>query len=329
MNRGRILVVDDDPAQRRVLRSILGPQGYWIQEASNGQEALETIEVTPPDLILIDLNMPTMDGFTAAARLKADPKTRLIPVVIVTSLDVLSEKIRALDLGVDDFLNKPVVAAELRTRVRALLRLKYYTDELEHANQVVAGMARLAERRDAYTGHHGGRVAEAAARVGTELCLDDEDMKAVRLGALFHDLGKIGIPDAVLRKPGPLDPSEVALMRTHPAMGAEICRPLRTMAPILPILQHHHEKLDGSGYPDGLHGDEIPVIVRIVSVVDVYDALTTDRPYRPGYPAAEALRILREEAAKGWWDADIVECWARLIETPAPAESLATPGGPP
>jgi putative two-component system response regulator len=330
MNLGRILIVDDDPAQRRLLRNALSTQGYWIQEAVDGQEALDTIAVSPPDLILMDLDMPRLDGFAACARLKSDPRTRLIPVVIVTSLDALSDRIRALDLGVDDFLNKPVILAELETRVRALLKLKEYTDELEHAGDVLAGIALVVENRDAYTGHHGCRVAETALRVGRGLGLRDEDLKALRLGALFHDLAKIAVPDAVLRKPGPLTPEEYTVMKSHPCVGANLCRPLRTMEKIIPIIRHHHEKLDGSGYPDGLRGNEIPLIVRIVSVVDVYDALTTDRPYRTAYSAVEALRLLRGEVEKGWWDADVVDCWARLLETPTEkAVALLTQGGTP
>jgi putative two-component system response regulator len=330
MNHGRILIVDDDPAQRRLLRNVLSTQGYWIQEAVDGQEALDTIAVSPPDLILMDLDMPRLDGFAACARLKSDPQTRLIPVVIVTSLEALPDRIRALELGVDDFLNKPVILAELGTRVRALLKLKEYTDELEHAGDVLAGIARVVENRDAYTGHHGCRVAKAALRVGRELGLRDEDLKALRLGALFHDLGKIAVPDAVLRKPGPLTSEEYSVMKSHPGVGADLCRPLRTMKQIIPIIRHHHEKLDGSGYPDGLRGDEIPLIVRIVSVVDVYDALTTDRPYRAAYSAAEALRLLMSEVERGWWDADVVGCWARLLGSPTEERpALITQGGMP
>jgi len=331
MSAGRILLVDDDAAHRRLLRSVLGPQGYWIQEANDGQEALETIAVSPPDLVLLDLDMPRLDGFSTCARLKADPRTRLIPVVIVTSIEDIPGRIQALDLGVDDFLNKPVLPAELKTRVRALLRLKEYTDELEHVDQVVAGFARMVEKRDAYTGHHGERVAETALRVGREMGLNHDELRVLGLGALFHDLGKIAVPDAVLLKSGPLTPEEYALMKSHPGIGADLCRPLRTFKPMLPIIRHHHEKLDGSGYPDGLRGDEISLSVRIVSVMDVYDALTTTRSYRSAFSSEGALQLIRGEVRKGWWDSDVVDCWERMLESPVKTEAaaLACEGGTP
>jgi len=316
MNGPRILIVDDDAAHRRLIASILRSEGYWLQEASGGQQALDTIEAAPPDLVLLDLDMPGVDGFAVSARLKSNPETRLLPVVIVTSLDALPPRLRALELGVDEFLNKPVVPAELRTRVRSLLRLKEFTDELEHAKSLVAGIAHLVDRRDAYTGHHSGRVGSSAVLLGRMLSLRDEDLEAVRLGALLHDLGKIAVPDAILRKPGPLTPEEAAVMKTHPVVGAELCATLRTFRSAVPIIRHHHEKLDGSGYPDGLRGAEIPLPVRIVTVVDVYDALTTERPYRKALPSREAIRILREEAERGWWDAEVVEIFAQLKEAP-------------
>ncbi|HLF92097.1 MAG TPA: HD domain-containing phosphohydrolase [Planctomycetota bacterium] len=312
MSQERILIVDDEAIHRRFMRKALVSQGYWVQEAADGQEALDTVAAAPPDLILLDLQMPRLDGFEVCARLKADPLTRLLPIVIVTSLDQLPDRIRALDLGVDDFLNKPVNVTELRTRVRALLRLKEYTAELEHASIVLAGIARVVEQRDAYTGCHGSRVAEAAVRLGGAMGLSGEDLKTLRLGALFHDLGKIAVPDAILRKPGPLTTEEYAVMKSHATVGADLCKPLRTMSKVIPIIRHHHERLDGSGYPAGLRGDEIPPSVRIVTVVDVYDALTTCRPYRAALSREKAFALLRREAAKGWWDADVVEGFSRL-----------------
>lgn len=322
MRSSRILIVDDDADHRHLLANILRAEGYWLQEAADGMEALETIEAVPPDLVLLDLDMPRMDGFAVSARLKSNPQTRLLPVVIVTSLETLPTRLRALELGVDEFLNKPVVPAELRTRVRSLLRLKEFTDELEHAKSLVAGMALLVDRRDCYTGEHSGRVGSTAVLLGKKLAMDDEDLEAIRVGALLHDLGKIAVPDAVLRKPGPLTPKESAIMRTHPVVGADLCRPLRTLRAAIPIIRHHHEKLDGSGYPDGLGGSDIPVTVRIVSIADVFDALTTERPYRKALPPEAAVAILREEASRGWWDPEIVEFCARVRESPALEPSL-------
>jgi putative two-component system response regulator len=251
--------------------------------------------------------MPGLNGYEVCRRLKQDPKTRLIPIIMATSLNELPDKLRAIELGVDDFLIKPVHISELTTRVRSFLSLKRYTDELEHASRVLESMALIVERRDGYTGEHCKRVGEYAATVGRRMGLDDESVKLMGLGAVFHDLGKIAVPDGVLRKPGALDSDELAIMRTHPGVGEELCKPMRTMEKVLPMIRHHHEKLDGSGYPDGLSGSQIPIAVRIISVVDVYDALATERPYKKAFPREKCISILRDEAAKGWWDREVVE----------------------
>jgi putative two-component system response regulator len=315
MNPDRILIVDDEPAPRRYLRSILERQGYAVFEAAGGKEALTLLSVTRPDLVLLDLVMPGMDGYAVCRAIKENPETRLLPVVVVTTLDWLPAKLMALELCADDFLNKPVNSSELTSRVRSLLALKRITDELENARTVLQGLARVIERRDAYTAGHGERVGRAAAELGYALGLRDDDLRTLEVGAAFHDLGKIGVPDAILLKPGRLTPEEYEIIKKHPATGADLCKPMRTLASALPIIRHHHERLDGSGYPDGLSGDEIPVPVRIVSVVDIYDAMTSSRSYRPAVPMDHALHILREESTKGWWDREVVESWAQIAQT--------------
>ena len=313
MNAQRILLVDDDAAHRRFLKGLLIPEGYEVSEAKDGLEALESLSQCLPDLVLLDLEMPGIDGYTVCRRIKESPRTRLIPVVIVTTLEWLPAKLLALKHLADDFLSKPVNSLELTARVKSLLLLKRFTDELESAGTVLGGIARAVDKRDAYTGGHSNRVSLGAARLGTYLGLRGSDTENLILGALLHDLGKIAIPDSILMKSRALAPGERDIMRTHPLVGEDLCSPMRTMKKILPLIRSHHEHLDGSGYPDGLSGEQLPLPVRIVSVVDVYDALTTMRSYRPALPSDDALRILREESAKGWWDLEVVEAWSALI----------------
>jgi putative two-component system response regulator len=314
MSREQILIVDDDAGCRRALRDLLIPHGYCVGEAKNGQQALDLIASQPPDLVLLDLEMPGLNGFAVCRRIKADPRTRLIPVVIVTSLDWVPAKVMALEACADDYLNKPVNVLELMARIGSLLSLKRFTDELENASTVLRGIARAVEVRDVYTGGHGIRVGRAAAALGKSLGLSEEDQHALTLGAQLHDIGKIGIPDSILRKAGPLTPEEQEVMRTHPAIGADLCKPMRTMEKVIPIIRSHHERLDGSGYPEGLSGVQVSLLVRIVSVVDVYDALTTARAYRPAMDRDAALRTLREEVANGWWDGGVVQTWTELLQ---------------
>jgi len=325
MRKVRVLVVDDEPQNRRFLRRILEPIGYEVSEAPDGEEALASIGKEAPDIVLLDIQMPRMDGYTVCRTLKHDSKTRLIPVVIVTSLDQIPDKVKAVELGADDYLCKPVNITELTTRVKSLATLKQFTDELEHSSRVFEGIALVVERRDAYTHNHGKRIGEYAAQVGRALGVDDAEIGTLRLAGVFHDLGKIAVPDGILHKPGKLDVPEFKTMQTHPVVGADLCRPMRTMEKVLPLIRHHHEKLDGSGYPDGWRGAEIPLLVRIISVVDVYDALNTKRPYKEAIPREKSLQIMREEVARGWWDRDIVESFAKILaDMPEPSSSTMT-----
>ena len=313
MNRARILVVDDEAPNRGLVRKVLEPLGYAVVEAADGEEAVAEVAARPPDLVLLDLVMPKMDGYAVLRVIKSDPRTRLIPVVMLTSHDQLVEKIRAVQIGVDDYLVKPFNLTELSARVKSLVNLKQFTDELEHASKVVEAFAVCVESRDRYTGNHCKRLGAYGARVGRALGLGDEDLKTLHLGGVLHDIGKIAISDLILNKPGRLDPDEFAMMKTHSAVGSDLLRPMRTLERVFPLVRHHHEKIDGSGYPDGLRGAEIPLLVRITSVVDVFDALHTRRSYKEAFPIDQCLGILREEAGKGWWDRDVVEALAVVM----------------
>jgi putative two-component system response regulator len=265
-----------------------------------------------PDLVLLDVNMPGIDGIEVCRRLKADMVTRLIPVVILTTLAGSEDRIRGIEAGADDFLAKPPVMAELEARVRSLVRLKRYTDELDSAEAVILSLGLTIEARDPYTKGHCLRLAAYATALGARFGLADDQLVALNRGGFLHDVGKIGIPDGVLLKAGPLTASEYGLMQQHTLIGDKLCGELRLLEDVRPTIRHHHERPDGTGYPDQLRGDAIPLLARILSVVDVYDALTTERPYRRAVPSEDAVRELREEAARGWMFPVVVEEFATL-----------------
>lgn len=311
--RTRILAVDDSPLDLQLMEDQLRSEGYLVSSARDGEEALAKVAVEPPDLILLDVIMPKLDGYEVCRRLKADGRTILIPVVMVTSLQATHERIKGIEAGADEFLSKPFNRQELMTRVRSLLKLKRHTDELESAETVLFTLALSVEAKDPYTEGHCDRLARFSVALGRRLDLSPEYLKALHRGGILHDVGKIGIPDAILLKPGPLTETERIVIQTHPIIGERICAPLKSLRLVLPIIRHHHERLDGSGYPDGLAGDAIPLTARVLQVVDLYDAITTQRPYKPAYSPEHAFAIMREEAAKGWWDTLLIEAFIALI----------------
>jgi putative two-component system response regulator len=309
----RVLVVDDDALHRQFLQDHLLDEGYLVNTAADGEEALEKVKADTPDLILLDVMMPKLDGYEVCRRLKSDERTILIPIVMITSLKATHERIKGIEAGADDFLSKPFNRLELLTRVRSLLRLKRHTDELESAETVLFTLALSVEAKDPYTTGHCDRLATYSVALGKRLGLPAEQLKALRRGGILHDLGKIAIPDNILLKPGPLNEAERAMMRKHPVIGERICSPLKSLRLVLPIIRHHHERWNGTGYPDGLAGEAIPITARILQTVDIYDAFTTERPYKPAYTRERAFAIMREEAAKGWWDAQMVEAFIALL----------------
>ncbi len=274
----------------------------------------------PPDLILCDVKMPRLDGMGVVQQLKGNPETRLIPIVMLTSLTDLETKVRALQLGADDLLTKPPQAVELKARLQNLLRMKAYTDELERAETVLFALAESVEAKDPYTGRHCQRLSTYSVMIGESLHLPPEELRALHCAGVLHDLGKIGIPDHILLKPGPLTPEEWVIMREHPVIGERLCKPMKSMRLVLPIIRHHHEHWNGKGYPDGLSGEAIPLTARVLQVVDAYDALCTRRPYKAAFRKEEVFLTLRKETDQGLWDPQMIERLIDIMSRPVPLE---------
>lgn len=309
-----VLVVDDGEANRELIEACLAGVECQVRTAADGPSALKSIQASPPDLVLLDVQMPGMDGFEVCSRIKGTAATRLIPVVMITSLDETSDRVRALEAGADDYMTKPVDRVELVARVRSMLRLKSVYDSLDSAELVIFALAAAVEAKDPFTEAHTQRVAESARAVGKRLGLGPTQLETLYRGGLIHDIGKIGIPDAILLKPGALTAEEQATMHQHPIIGETIVSPLRTGAGLLPIIRNHHEHWNGNGYPDRLAGIAIPPLARIVSVCDAFDALVNDRPYRQRKSVAEALAILRAGAGHQW-DPTVVDIFTADVRS--------------
>jgi putative two-component system response regulator len=303
----RILVVDDNPHNTLLMRELLTRRGYEVTTANNAAEAEAQVCENPPDLVLLDVIMPGKSGYDLCREWKEDHATRLIPVVMITGLSDREDKIRGIEAGADDFLNKPIFPEELFARVNSLLKMKDYTDELDHAEAVLCTLGRSVESRDPYTEGHCERLAGYASQLGEYLGLDWECQVALKRGGYLHDLGKIAIPDEILKKGTNLTAEEWRIMKRHPLIGENICNPLRSLRMVLPIIRHHHEHWDGTGYPDRLSAEDIPLLARVLQVVDVYDALRTARPYKPAHSHEEAQQIMVQEAERGLWDRRIVQ----------------------
>ena len=313
--RGTVLVIDDDEQIRRLIVSLIGPMGHVLKEAASAEEGLEKLREEPPDLVLLDMQLPGRSGHDVLKEIRADPRSRLIPVVMITGAATHERKLKAIEAGVTDFLGKPFSPEELVARVRALMELKLVTDALEDAEQVIIALARTIDARDRYTYGHSARVSLYASLLGERVGLERRVLATVRQGALFHDFGKIAIRDAVLLKPGKLTNEEYAEIKGHPREGRDLLQNMKTLAQAMPVVYHHHERMDGSGYPDGLSGHGIPIAARVTTIADVFDALTTARVYRGALSREETLGIMLEEVRKGWWDGRLLDEFRGVLET--------------
>ena len=305
-------MVDDVEANRSLVTALLTRDGYRVYAVADGAAALECVRRDPPDLILLDVMMPALSGFDVCRTLKADAGTRLIPIVLITALQQSEDRIQGFEAGADDFISKPFNAHELRARVRSLIRIKRYTDDLDSAESVILSLALTIEARDGYTEGHCERLARYAAMLGRRIDLGEEDVRVLVRGGYLHDIGKVGIPDAILLKPGRLTPGELAVMQQHAVIGDRLCGELRSLRQVRPIVRHHHERRDGTGYPDGLRGDAIPLFAQIIAIVDVFDALTTARPYKAAVAVDIACAELIAEAERGWHRRDLVDTFVAL-----------------
>lgn len=311
--KSRVLVVDDDKAICEVLEIQLKNEGFEVAVAYDGKEALEKIPTFYPDVIVTDVMMPKLNGIKLCEKIKQSPETRFIPVVIMTTLSDRSNRLGALEVGVDEFLNKPIEMVEMMTRLRALIRMKKLIDELEDSKNIIRMLTHAIEAKDGYTEKHAERVVGYSLALAKKASVSKDLWRTIEMGALLHDVGKIGIPESVLLKPAKLDDKEYEVIKQHPDIGVQICNPLKFLQDVLKVIHYHHERFDGQGYPEGLKGDEIPIEARVVSIADAFDAMTSNRPYRKGMTKEKALGILKE--GKGTqWDAKLIDHFLELIE---------------
>ncbi|MBE9004612.1 two-component system response regulator [Fortiea sp. LEGE XX443] len=310
-----ILVVDDHAASRMTAAALLAMEGYEVIEADSGATAVVLITQKQPDIILLDVMMPGMDGFEVCQLLKQDEHTRLIPVIFITALNDRRSRIRGIEVGADDFLTKPFDRVELTARVKSLVRQKRLNEDLDHAEQVLFSIARAIESRDPNTGDHCERLVKLGQAFGEYLNLSRAQLRDLMWGGYLHDIGKVGIPDAVLLKNGQLTSEDWQIMQQHVLIGEKICQPLRSMRGVIPIIRHHHERWNGSGYPDKLKGHDIPFLAQVFQLIDIYDALTSERPYKRAFTSEEALSVMHEETEAGWRNCELMQQFAEFIRT--------------
>jgi cyclic di-GMP phosphodiesterase len=323
-----ILLADDNADVRMALEYMLRAQGYNVVSVGDGDAAVAALEENQVDLVLLDVLMPGRSGFSVCRHIKSQAETRLIPVVLITGLANPESRVEGIESGADDFISKPLNRDELLARVRSLLKVKRFTDELESAESVLFMLARSIEAKDPYTEGHCDRLSRYSSALAARLALPEDQQIALRRAGIVHDIGKVSVPEHILLKPGPLSSEERDIMESHPVIGERICAPLKSFRMVLPIIRHHHEHQDGTGYPDKLRGDQIPIAARIMQIVDVFDALTTNRPYRAALSTEKAFAILREECRRGWWDLRLVNEFQEMLQNAPEIRDMVAASAP-
>jgi putative two-component system response regulator len=314
MKQPRILIVDDNKVNIELLKAQLKPYNYSIDIALDGEEALTKIAREAPDMVLLDLMMPKISGYEVCRSIKQNKDTQFVPVIVITALQELDDKLKAIELGADDFLVKPFNKLELITRIKSLLRMKELHDDLDTSENILFSLAGALEAKDIYTRGHSERVAKLSVEIAKKMGLQSREIESIRRGGLLHDIGKIGVREDILLKPGRLTDEEMEHVRSHPSRGFEICQPLKSLDDVLDCIRSHHERYDGNGYPDGLKGEKIPLKGMILAVVDSFDAMTTDRPYRKAMPIETAIKIFEDEIDSGQWNPKIVKVFLEMVK---------------
>lgn len=314
--RRNILLVDPVDVNRSLLKGILKAGAYRLLEARTPAEAFLVLENEQIDLIIAEVMMPEIGGLEFCRRVKSSRRTQLVPILLVTNLNGVENEVAGLESGADEFLTKPLHPLIVRTRVRAMLRNKMAVDSLEEAETILFALAQTIEQRDKETSQHCQRLAALSVALGTAIGLPEDDLIALHRGGYLHDIGKIAVPDEILFKRGQLTEEEWVVMRGHTIAGEAICRTMKSLSLVLPIIRNHHERWDGTGYPDALAGEAIPLLARVLQLADIYDALTSHRSYKEAFTPDKALDVLREEARLGWRDPELVSVFAEVIHQP-------------
>lgn len=310
-----ILIVDDLIDHLELMEVILMREGYRVQATVHVQKAIQFVETLAPDLAILDVMMPRMTGYELCKRLKAISKRKYFPIILLTSLNQVEDKITGLEAGADDFFSKPFNSLELTTKIRSLIKLRKLQDELEHSEDIILTLAVAIEAKDTYTKGHSERVSNLSAEFASFIGLPEKEVTIVKKGGVLHDIGKIGLNENILHKKSSLSTDERESIRKHPVVGMEICKPLYSLRQVLPIIRYHHERWDGKGFPDGLRGEEIPLTARIVNIVDAFDAMVSTRPYRMElFTTEEVLRIMKAESLSGQWDPILIGRFIEMME---------------
>jgi putative two-component system response regulator len=313
METPSILVVDDVRSNLELMEAVFMKEGFRVYTALGADAAIDLFMSHSIDLAVLDVMMPGVDGFELCARLKDMSGKRFFPVILLTALTDRHSKIKGIASGADDFISKPFDNSELMMKIKSLLKLKRLNEELDHSENIILTLAVAMEARDPYTKGHSTRVSKLSVDFVSFLGLPETDRKEMKKAGILHDIGKICLSESLLRKPGPLTREEVEMIKTHAVLGEELCRPLVSMKKILPSIRHHHERWDGGGFPDGLRGEEIPLMARILAIVDSFDAMVSVRPYRDRRSVRVTLETMRTEQYDGQWDSELLGYFLNMM----------------